>query len=129
MDNGQVIKTQINGVPVELLITSIGPAAPSLIAEIQSHIAEKGVPNLPSAVVASVPAQPDKPQSVATNDSTARAKSLLSSRTLWFNAIAIGVAILAEFGYTGDIPDQLESLVPAGIAIVNIIIRLTPKIK
>ena len=49
--------------------------------------------------------------------------SPLARKELWFNGLAIIVAIAIHFGYAGTLPKELEVLVPAGIAIVNFIAK------
>ena len=54
-------------------------------------------------------------------------KSALSSKTLWFNGIAVVLAvaipILESQGYTGDLPTGAGIFVPAAIAAVNFVLR------
>ena len=45
------------------------------------------------------------------------------SKTVWFNVLAFVVAIAISFGYMGQLPKELEALVPGAIAIVNLILR------
>jgi len=54
-------------------------------------------------------------------------KSAFASKTMWFNAVAVVVAVaapvLAAFGYTGEVPAELAVFIPALIAGVNLILR------
>jgi uncharacterized membrane protein len=58
-------------------------------------------------------------------------KSPLKSKTLWFNVIAVGVAVLGPvlgaFGFTGEVPGEagiyVSLAVPVIIALVNAVLR------
>lgn len=54
-------------------------------------------------------------------------KSVFVSKTIWFNALALVVAVagpvLAGQGYTGEVPGDLVVYVPALIAAVNLVLR------
>jgi hypothetical protein len=55
------------------------------------------------------------------------AKKWYLSKTFWFNVIAIVVMVLGSFGYTGEVPEEWAAIVPAIIAIVNLILRFVTK--
>lgn len=54
-------------------------------------------------------------------------KNWYASKTLWFNAIAFGVAVLgpvlAGQGYTGEVGPELGIFVPAAAALINVVLR------
>ena len=50
-------------------------------------------------------------------------KPFWRSKTFWFNVLAFVVAVAAAFGYTGELPADWQALVPAAVAIINIILR------
>lgn len=54
-------------------------------------------------------------------------KSLFASKTIWFNGLALLVAVagpvLAGQGYTGEVPANLVVFVSAGVALVNLALR------
>jgi hypothetical protein len=56
-----------------------------------------------------------------------KTKAKRTSKTLWFNGLALVVAIaapvLASQGFTGEVPVELKDFVPAGIAAINMILR------
>ncbi|RLC74623.1 MAG: hypothetical protein DRJ03_31650 [Chloroflexi bacterium] len=54
-------------------------------------------------------------------------KEWWKSRTVWFNVLAFIVAVAAEFGYTGELPDEWAVFVPAAVAIINLILRWLTK--
>ncbi len=51
-------------------------------------------------------------------------KKWYESKTLWFNILALVVAIAAAFGYTGELPPEWSIFVPAIVAIINIALRI-----
>ena len=50
-------------------------------------------------------------------------KKFYKSKTFWFNILALLVAVVSAFGYTGELSPELAVFVPALIAIINIILR------
>ncbi len=50
-------------------------------------------------------------------------KKWYESKTFWFNVLAFVVAVAMAFGYTGELPSDWQVLVPAVVAIINIILR------
>ena len=54
-------------------------------------------------------------------------KKFYQSKTFWFNVIALIVMVLGAFGYEGEIPEEWAALVPAILAIVNLILRFVTK--
>ena len=54
-------------------------------------------------------------------------KKWYGSKTLWFNALAfilaVGIPVLGQFGYTGEVPANLAVFVVPAIALVNLILR------
>ena len=52
------------------------------------------------------------------------AKSWYQSKTLWFNILALAVAVAISFGYTGELPEEWAVFVPAIVAIINMLLRL-----
>lgn len=46
------------------------------------------------------------------------------SKTLWFNILALIVAVASAFGYTGEVPEAWQAFVPAIVAGVNILLRI-----
>lgn len=49
------------------------------------------------------------------------------SKTLWFNVLALVVAVAANFGYTGELPLEWGVFVPVIVVIINLILRLVTK--
>jgi hypothetical protein len=49
------------------------------------------------------------------------------SKTFWFNVLAVIVAVAMAFGYTGEMPKEWATFIPAIIAIINIILRLVTR--
>ncbi|MFA5313912.1 MAG: hypothetical protein WC375_11480 [Methanomassiliicoccales archaeon] len=132
MNNGLTIKTTLNNVPVELMIISMGPADPTAIAAVQAQIANEGIQS--SSLQQSQPSSSGNPvvmpaqlQPQIQSVSQVTPKSWVSSRTLWFNALAITAAIAAQYGYNGEVPKELQELVPVGIAVMNIVLRFISK--
>ena len=54
-------------------------------------------------------------------------KKWYESKMLWFNVVALLVAVLGPvargFGYTGEVPPNLEVYVVPAIALVNMVLR------
>ena len=54
-------------------------------------------------------------------------KKFWQSKTMWFNALAVLVAVAAPFlaseGYTGELPDGGQEIVFLAIAGVNLVLR------
>ena len=55
------------------------------------------------------------------------AKKFYLSKTFWFNVVALVLMVLAQFGYTGELPEDWQALAPAILAIVNLILRAVTK--
>ncbi len=58
-------------------------------------------------------------------------KKFYASKTIVFNALAfilaVGLPVLAQYGYTGEIPANLAVFVVPAIALVNLILRFVTK--
>jgi hypothetical protein len=54
-------------------------------------------------------------------------KKFYQSKTFWFNVIALVVMVLGAFGYKGEVPEEWAALVPAILAIVNLVLRFITK--
>jgi len=54
-------------------------------------------------------------------------KSIWTSKTFYFNLLALVVAIAAAFGYSGELPAGWAVYVPSIIAVINVILRLLVK--
>ena len=52
------------------------------------------------------------------------AKNWYESKTLWFNILALGVAVAANFGFSGELPAEWGIFVPVVVAVINMILRL-----
>ena len=55
------------------------------------------------------------------------AKKWYASKTLWFNLLALVVAVLANYGYESALPTDWELFVPAIVLVVNFGLRLLTK--
>lgn len=55
------------------------------------------------------------------------AKKWYESKTLWFNIVALLVAVLENYGYTGVLQDEWLPFVPVIIVLVNFALRLVTK--
>ncbi len=44
------------------------------------------------------------------------------SKTFWFNVLALVVAIVSNFGYTGELPANWAVFLPAIVALINVIL-------
>ena len=51
-------------------------------------------------------------------------KKWYASKALWFNVLALVVAVAAEFGFTGELPAEWGVFVPAIVIVINLILRL-----
>ena len=54
-------------------------------------------------------------------------KSIFQSRTFYFNLLALLVAVVGQFGYSGELPAGWAVYVPSIIAVINVILRLLVK--
>lgn len=54
-------------------------------------------------------------------------KHWFTSKTVWFNVLAIVVTITAGLGYTGEVSEGLMPYMPAIQGVINIILRLITK--
>lgn len=52
------------------------------------------------------------------------AKKWYESKTLWFNLLALVVAVASAYGYTGELPQAWQAFVPAIVAGINILLRI-----
>lgn len=50
-------------------------------------------------------------------------KKFYQSRTFWFNVVAFIVAVLANFGYTGELSGDLGQFVLPVVFMINLILR------
>lgn len=50
-------------------------------------------------------------------------KKYYTSKTVWFNVLALVVALATAFGYVGELSPDLEVFVPALIALINVVLR------
>ena len=56
------------------------------------------------------------------------AKSILKSKTFWFNVIALVVLVAGAFGFKNvEVDPNLESYALVIVAVVNIVLRLVTK--
>jgi len=51
-------------------------------------------------------------------------KKWYSSKTFWFNVLALVVAVAANFGFTGELPAEWGVFVPAIVILINLVLRL-----
>jgi hypothetical protein len=51
-------------------------------------------------------------------------KKWYESKTFWFNVLALAVAVLENFGYTGVLPEDWQVFVPVVVVLVNLVLRL-----
>jgi hypothetical protein len=51
-------------------------------------------------------------------------KKWYASKTFWFNVLALAVAVLENFGYTGVLPEDWQVFVPVVVVLVNLVLRL-----
>ena len=58
-------------------------------------------------------------------------KKFYASKTFWFNTIAfvlaVGLPILGQFGYTGEVPAAWGVFVIPAIALVNLVLSFVTK--
>jgi len=58
-------------------------------------------------------------------------KKWYQSKTLWFNAVAfilaVGIPVLGQFGFTGELSPELGIFVVPVIALVNLVLRFLTK--
>lgn len=58
-------------------------------------------------------------------------KKFYVSKTIWFNGLAfllaVGLPVLANYGYTGEVPSALGVFVIPAIALVNLVLRFVTK--
>ena len=123
MENGQKIKTTINGVPVELTIHSIGPADPNSIQEVQNQIAQEGINDAP---LKSVSDADNQPVPVTYTHLPSNVKPWFTSKTVWFNAIAVGLAGASGFGAglaLGGLADALPARQTSNLFCISIDVR------
>ena len=55
------------------------------------------------------------------------AKKFYRSKTFWFNVIAIALAVLVQFGYTGELTGEWAEVAALIVATVNLILRFVTK--
>ncbi len=51
-------------------------------------------------------------------------KKWYKSKTLWFNAVAFGLTVLAAFGYEGTLPEDWAPFVVPVVALINGLLRI-----
>ena len=54
-------------------------------------------------------------------------KKWYTSKTLWFNILALVVLVAGSFGYTGELPAEWAVFAPAIVALVNFVLRFVTK--
>ena len=58
-------------------------------------------------------------------------KKFYASKTFWFNVVAfvlaVGIPVLGQYGYTGELSPELGVFVIPAIALVNLILRFATK--
>ena len=58
-------------------------------------------------------------------------KKFYASKTFWFNALAfilaVGIPVLGQYGYTGELSPDLGVFVIPAIALVNLVLRFLTK--
>jgi len=58
-------------------------------------------------------------------------KKFYASKTFWFNVVAfvlaVGIPVLGQFGYTGELSPELGVFVIPAIALINLILRFVTK--
>lgn len=50
-----------------------------------------------------------------------------TSKTLWFNVLALICAVAVAFGYQGELPEEWKTWVTVIVTIINIILRFITK--
>ena len=55
------------------------------------------------------------------------AKKWYASKTLWFNGLALVAAVVANYGYTGELPADWAVFVPGIVIVINLVLRLVTK--
>jgi len=55
------------------------------------------------------------------------AKKWYTSKTLWFNGLALVAAVAANYGYSGELPADWAVFVPGIVIVINVILRLVTK--
>jgi len=51
-------------------------------------------------------------------------KKWYTSKTFWFNVLALLVAVATQYGYTGALPEEWLIFVPVLVYLVNLVLRL-----
>ena len=54
-------------------------------------------------------------------------KKWYTSKTLWFNVLALVAVVAASFGYTGELPAEWAVFAPAIVALINLCLRFVTK--
>ena len=58
-------------------------------------------------------------------------KKWYASKTIWFNALAfilaVGIPVLGQYGYTGEVPAAWSVFIIPAIALVNLVLRFLTK--
>ena len=54
-------------------------------------------------------------------------KKWYTSKTLWFNSLALFAVVAGSFGFSGELPAEWAVFVPAIVAVINVILRLVTK--
>lgn len=128
-----LIKTKIDGVPVELQIINVGPSTPESINQLQKNLAQEE--NIDSKI-AVVKVSKKNEENKTTNttqlienlfesiNSIPKGKFWWQSKTIWVNVIAILAAIISYFGMPVDL-DSETSMAIATIILgaINLFLR------
>lgn len=134
----KIIKTKIDGVPVELEIIKIGPSSPDSIDALQENIERESIESINSTDV-TFKVQTKKsngkdiyskdPQKLIENlinsiQNAPEEKSWWESKTIWVNILAIVTAIGTYIGMPIDIdPEMAMTIFPLILGIVNLVLR------
>jgi hypothetical protein len=144
----KIIKTQIDNVPVELEIVTVGPASPDEIQRLSKNLAQESsvqskVPSQVRVLKVGTDEQPASPEDieriteqvdntpaelvvdlVESLTNIPEGKSWWQSKTVWVNIAAIVAATAALFGLPINIdPEVAMTLYPIVLGIVNLFLR------
>ena len=50
-------------------------------------------------------------------------KRFFASKTVWFNVLAFIVAVVGQFGYTGELPGEWTQFILPAVFLVNVVLR------
>lgn len=143
--NKKIIKTQIDGVPVELEILNIGPASPDQINRLSDNLAKEvkvaptqvrvlkvGTDENPASeeTIKKIEAQATESPHELIGDLIENITDLESgkvwwkSKTIWVNIVAVIVAIGATFGLNIPLDPELCMVIfPTILGVINLILR------